>query len=173
MQDHRQIKALRQPQLSRKTVFLNDTHGRRAQMRLIKIQPDFTHRHQPGIAGAAGEFGIQPLLFTDAAGQALYCPYPLSVSIPAMMVGHLTLFGFAEVVFTTAVLAYLKKAAPELVRGDWTAASGFVATSALGDDVTTLFCANDQMALGALRALAEPYLKTEYGRYLLRVADGG
>ena len=33
------------------------------------------------------------------------------------MVGHLTLFGFAEVVFTTAVLAYLKKAAPELVRG--------------------------------------------------------
>lgn len=25
----------------------------------------------------------------------------------------------------------------------------------------------------ALRALAEPYLKTEYGRYLLRVADGG
>jgi glucose-1-phosphate thymidylyltransferase len=25
----------------------------------------------------------------------------------------------------------------------------------------------------ALRALAEPYLKTEYGRYLIRVADGG
>ena len=25
----------------------------------------------------------------------------------------------------------------------------------------------------ALRALAEPYLKTEYGRYLLRIADGG
>lgn len=25
---------------------------------------------------AAVEFGIQPLLFTDAAGQALYCPYP-------------------------------------------------------------------------------------------------
>jgi glucose-1-phosphate thymidylyltransferase len=24
----------------------------------------------------------------------------------------------------------------------------------------------------ALRSLAEPYLKTEYGRYLLRVADG-
>ena len=46
-------------------------------------------------------------------------------------------------------------AAPELVRGDWTAASGFVATSALGDDVTTLFCANDQMALGALRALGD------------------
>ena len=34
---------------------------------------------------AAVEFGIQPLLFKDAAGQALYCPYPLSVSIPAMV----------------------------------------------------------------------------------------
>ena len=33
---------------------------------------------------AAVEFGIQPLLFTDAAGQALYCPYGLGVSIPAM-----------------------------------------------------------------------------------------
>ena len=47
---------------------------------------------------AAIEFGIQPLLFTDAAGKALYCPYPLTISIPAMMIGHLTLFGIAEVV---------------------------------------------------------------------------
>ena len=66
---------------------------------------------------AAIEFGIQPMLFTDAAGQALYCPYPLSVSIPAMMIGHLTLFGLAEVVFTTAVFAYLRKAAPALAEG--------------------------------------------------------
>lgn len=49
---------------------------------------------------AAVEFGIQPLLFKDAAGQALYCPYPLSVSIPAMMIGHITLFGLAEIVLT-------------------------------------------------------------------------
>ena len=28
---------------------------------------------------AAVEFGIQPLLFKNVAGQALYCPYPLSV----------------------------------------------------------------------------------------------
>ena len=39
---------------------------------------------------AAVEFGIQPLLFKNAEGQALYCPYPLSVSIPAMMIGHIT-----------------------------------------------------------------------------------
>lgn len=66
---------------------------------------------------AAIEFGVQPLLFHDAAGQALYCPYPLSVSLPAMMLGHLTLFGLAEVVFTTAVLGYLAKTAPDVVRG--------------------------------------------------------
>lgn len=66
---------------------------------------------------AAIEFGIQPLLFTDAAGQALYCPYPLWISIPAMLAGHLTLFGLAEVVFTTAVLGYLRKASPALLTG--------------------------------------------------------
>ena len=58
------------------------------------------------------EFGIQPLLFTNELGQALYCPYPLSISIPAMMAGHLTIFGLAEAVFTGAMLAYLTKAAP-------------------------------------------------------------
>lgn len=63
---------------------------------------------------AAIEFGIQPMLFRDAAGSALYCPYGLNVSIPAMMIGHLTVFGLAEVVFTVAILAFVRKAAPEL-----------------------------------------------------------
>ena len=63
---------------------------------------------------AAVEFGIQPLLFIDAAGQPLYCPYPLTVSLPAMMIGHLTLFGLAEFIFTAAVAAYLKKASPDI-----------------------------------------------------------
>lgn len=31
-----------------------------------------------------------------------------------MMIGHLTLFGLAEVVFTTGVLAYLRKTSPDL-----------------------------------------------------------
>lgn len=61
---------------------------------------------------AAIEFGIQPLLFTDSLGNALYCPYPLSISIPAMMLGHLTVFGIAEVVFTVAVFSFMKKTAP-------------------------------------------------------------
>ncbi len=64
---------------------------------------------------AAIEFGLQPYLFHDAAGQPLYCPYGLSVSIPAMMIGHLTIAGLAEVVFTTSVLAFLRKTEPGLM----------------------------------------------------------
>lgn len=55
---------------------------------------------------AAIEFGIQPMLFRDAAGQPMYCPYGLSASIPAMMAGHLTVFGAAEVIFTVLILAF-------------------------------------------------------------------
>ncbi len=39
------------------------------------------------------ELGIQPLLFHDSGGRALFCPYPLWVSVPAMMIGHLTVWG--------------------------------------------------------------------------------
>ena len=63
---------------------------------------------------AAIEFGIQPLLFKDAAGNALYCPYDLSVSIPAMMIPHLAVAGLVEAVFTVAVYAFVKKTAPDL-----------------------------------------------------------
>lgn len=58
---------------------------------------------------AAIEFGIQPMLFHDAAGQALYCPYGLPISIPAMMIGHSTIFGLAEIIFTVAILAFVMK----------------------------------------------------------------
>ena len=56
---------------------------------------------------AAVEFGIQPLLFTGANGQPLYCPYGLNIAVPAMMIGHLTIFGAAEVIFTVALYAFL------------------------------------------------------------------
>ena len=58
---------------------------------------------------AAIEFGIQPLLFKAADGTPLYCPYSLSVSIPAMMIGHLTIFGLAEVIFTVALYAFMDR----------------------------------------------------------------
>lgn len=61
---------------------------------------------------AAIEFGIQPLLFTNAAGQALYSPYPLSVSIPAMTIPHLLVAGVLEAVFTVAIFVFIKKVSP-------------------------------------------------------------
>ena len=67
---------------------------------------------------AAIEFGIQPMLFRDAAGNAKYCPYPLSVAIPSMMIGHLTIFGLAEAVYTAAIYLFLQKTAPAALCGD-------------------------------------------------------
>jgi len=45
---------------------------------------------------AAIEFGIQPMLYRDVSGAPLYCPYPLGITVPAMMIGHLTIAGLAE-----------------------------------------------------------------------------
>lgn len=51
-------------------------------------------------------------------------------------------------------LADVGLVAPEPVRGDWTSASGYSAVAGL-TGATAIFVANDQMALGALRALAD------------------
>jgi cobalt/nickel transport system permease protein len=74
----------------------------------------------------AVEFGIQPLLFRDATGAPLYCPYPLSVAVPAMMLGHLTIAGVAELVLTGGVVAFIQRtdlsllsAAPPSLRPLW------------------------------------------------------
>lgn len=64
---------------------------------------------------AAVEFGLQPLLFKDSLGNALYCPYDLSVSIPAMMIPHLAVAGFVEAIFTVVVFAFVRKTAPDLL----------------------------------------------------------
>lgn len=63
---------------------------------------------------AAVEFGIQPLLFKSASGVPLYCPYPLSVSIPSMMFAHSLVAGPIEGIVTVAAVAYLAKFAPYL-----------------------------------------------------------
>ena len=65
---------------------------------------------------AAIEFGIQPLLFRDAAGAPLYAPYPLAISVPAMMLGHLTFAGLAELVLSAGIVRYFQRADPELLR---------------------------------------------------------
>lgn len=63
---------------------------------------------------ASIEFGIQPLLFKDSLGHALYCPYSLSVSIPAMLFTHL-IIGLVEGAITVGVYAYVKKVIPDLI----------------------------------------------------------
>ena len=65
---------------------------------------------------AAIEFGIQPLLFHDASGAPLYAPYPLHIAIPAMMLGHLTLAGLAELVISSGMVGYLQRTDPGLLR---------------------------------------------------------
>ncbi|GAA1851488.1 LacI family DNA-binding transcriptional regulator [Myceligenerans crystallogenes] len=54
-------------------------------------------------------------------------------------------------------LAEAGATAPEVVRGDWSAASGYDAGRALAADprVTAVFAANDEMAAGLIRALHE------------------
>ena len=60
-------------------------------------------------------FGIQPALAHDAAGHALYAPYPLALAVPAMALEHLLLFGIVEAVVTCLVVAYLQRAEVSLL----------------------------------------------------------
>jgi cobalt/nickel transport system permease protein len=96
--------------------------------RLIAGRAAITARRRVVAAGAAGyiainisallaaiEFGVQPMFFHDAAGVPLYAPYPLHIAIPAMMIGHLTIAGVAEMILAAGVVAYLQKADPALL----------------------------------------------------------
>ena len=64
------------------------------------------------------ELGLQPLLFHDASGAALYAPYPLNVAVPAMMLGHLTFAGLAEALLTAGVVRYLQQSERGLLGGE-------------------------------------------------------
>lgn len=95
--------------------------------RLLSIQspPDSKRRViAAGIAAYAGinvaallagvQFGLQPILHQAPNGQALYCPYGLSVAIPMMMSEHLLIFGWVEALVTALVVKYLQKHDAEL-----------------------------------------------------------
>jgi len=62
------------------------------------------------------ELGLQPHFFKSATGAPLYAPYPLGIAIPAIMIGHLTFAGLAELVVTGGIVAYLQRANPALLR---------------------------------------------------------
>lgn len=61
---------------------------------------------------AGVELGLQPVLAHSPDGTPLYSPYPLSIAVPAMLIGH-SVAGLAEAVLTAAAIAYLQRSAPE------------------------------------------------------------
>ena len=105
-----------------------------------------------GLAGYAGinaaalitaiEFGLQPLLFHDAAGTPLYAPYSLAIAVPAMMIGHLTFAGFAEFLVSAGVVSYLQKTDP-----------GLLAREAPGADIGLATSLATGLATGSLKRL--------------------
>jgi cobalt/nickel transport system permease protein len=65
----------------------------------------------------AVEFGIQPLIAHSPEGIPLYAPYPLSIAVPAMLAGHLFLFGPVEGVVTALLLKYFLDQEPGFIYG--------------------------------------------------------
>jgi cobalt/nickel transport system permease protein len=61
------------------------------------------------------ELGIQPLIASTSDGKALYCPYDLSITIPAMAIGHMLLFGIVEGIITAMIVSYFLKNEPGLI----------------------------------------------------------
>ena len=65
--------------------------------------------------GTALVLGLQPALFHDAAGQALYFPLGLRVTVPALLYSHLLIAGPADALLTVAALAFLAHSHPALL----------------------------------------------------------
>lgn len=63
----------------------------------------------------ATELGIQPMIASTSDGKALYCPYDLSIAIPAMAIEHLLLFGIVEGIITAIIASYFLKSEPGLI----------------------------------------------------------
>jgi cobalt/nickel transport system permease protein len=63
----------------------------------------------------AVEFGIQPLIAHAPDGRPLYAPYPLSVALPAMALGHLLLFSVVEGIVTALLFRHFLKHEPSLI----------------------------------------------------------
>lgn len=96
--------------------------------KMISLKSSVTSNRRVIAAGIAGyiglnvaalmagiELGLQPILHHTANGQSLYCPYGLRVAVPAMLGGHLLIFGWVEAIVTALVIKYLQKQSPELL----------------------------------------------------------
>jgi cobalt/nickel transport system permease protein len=65
---------------------------------------------------AGVEFGVQPILYTAANGTPLYAPYPLAVSVPAMVIPHALVASVVEGLMTALVVAYLQRSNVEALQ---------------------------------------------------------
>ncbi len=59
------------------------------------------------------ELGLQPILFTNSAGNPLYSPYGLDAAIPAMLIAHAFGASIVEGIITALGMAYLQSRHPE------------------------------------------------------------
>ncbi len=58
------------------------------------------------------QLGLQPLLHTGPDGRPLYSPYSLSITVPAMALEHLLVFGFMEAIATGLLVSYMQRVEP-------------------------------------------------------------
>jgi cobalt/nickel transport system permease protein len=72
----------------------------------------------------AVEVGIQPLLHMGADGRPLYSPFPIQITIPGIMIQHLAIFSFIEVIMTVLAMAYFQRSHPEWLKGALYGAAG-------------------------------------------------
>jgi cobalt/nickel transport system permease protein len=64
------------------------------------------------------EFGLQPILNHTPEGVPLYMPYPLSVTVPAMVLEHVLGFGILEALITALIFAYIQKTDTSILYGE-------------------------------------------------------
>jgi cobalt/nickel transport system permease protein len=64
------------------------------------------------------EFGIQPILNHTPEGVPLYMPYPLIITMPAMILEHVLGFGILEALITALIFAYIQRTDSSLLYGE-------------------------------------------------------
>ncbi|OPY52458.1 MAG: cobalt transport protein CbiM [Methanosaeta sp. PtaU1.Bin060] len=64
------------------------------------------------------EFGLQPILNHTADGVPLYMPYPMSVTVPAMLGEHVLGFSFLEALITALIFAYIQRTDTTILYGE-------------------------------------------------------
>jgi cobalt/nickel transport system permease protein len=64
------------------------------------------------------EFGLQPILNHTPEGVPLYMPYPLSVTVPAMVLEHILGFSILEALITALIFAYIQKTDTSILYGE-------------------------------------------------------